>query len=249
MNGELLNGGGPIVVTTPRDRIGHGPWARLFATAVVGSEGSSIAERGRALARAGAVHSVRVEQGTLSARVVGDDGNEYAVAFRADRVPARIWSVVAKSARGKERFEAAVAGREQSVHLEHLMAFEWSEPLVPRKLARTCTCADERVCEHVAGFGYVVADLIDSDPSLLLRWRGCVEGSSDADEPVSAEEQEIAVVVNEDDWQSGRLPARRKLRPLPVGAVLTCFGPSDLPAGGVDLKDALQPAYASFSQR
>ncbi|HWX09454.1 MAG TPA: hypothetical protein VNY33_05715, partial [Gaiellaceae bacterium] len=72
MSGELLNGGEPIVVTTPRDRIGHGPWARLFATAVVGSEGSSIAERGRALARAGAAHSVRVELGTLSARVVGD---------------------------------------------------------------------------------------------------------------------------------------------------------------------------------
>jgi len=249
VRGELLNNGQPIVVTTPRDRIGHGPWARLLATAVVGSEGSSVPERGRALARAGAVHTVRVEQGTLSARVVGDDGREYAVSLRADPVPPRIWSVVAKSARGKERFEAAVAGREQSVHLEHLMAFEWSEPLVPRALGRTCTCAEERVCEHVAGFAYVVADLIDSDPSLLLRWRGCVEASWDAEEPVSAEKHEIAVVVNEDDWQPGRLPARRRLRPLPVGAVLTCFGESGLPVGGVDLRDALQRAYASFSQR
>jgi uncharacterized Zn finger protein len=195
------------------------------------------------------VHTIRVEQGTFSARVVGDDGNEYAVSLRADPVPSRIWSVVAKSARGKERFEAAVAGREQSVQLEHLMAFEWSEPLVPRALSRTCTCADDRVCEHVAGFAYVVADLIDSDPSLLLRWRGCVEGGAEAEEPASAVEPEPVPVLNEDDWQPGPLPARRALRPLPVGAVLTCFGESGLPVGGVDLRDALQRAYASFSRR
>jgi uncharacterized Zn finger protein len=249
MSGELLNDGQPIVVTTPRDRIGHGPWARLFATAVVGSEGSSVAERGRALARAGAVHSVRLERGTLSARVVGDDGRENDVSLRADPVPPRIWSVVAKSARGKERFEAAVAGREQSVHLEHLLAFEWSEPLVPRAIARTCTCADERACEHVAGLAYVIADLIDNDPSLLLRWRGCVEGSAEPEEAASEEEPEPVIVLNEDDWQPGPFPARRTLRPLPVGAVLTCFGESGLPVGGVDLRDALQRAYASFSRR
>ena len=74
MSGELLNGGEPIVVTTPRDRIGHGPWARLLVTAVLPNEGSSVAERGRALARGGNVHSVSVGSGTISARVVGDDG-------------------------------------------------------------------------------------------------------------------------------------------------------------------------------
>ena len=247
MSGELLNDGRPIVVTTPRDRIGHGPWARLLATAVVGSEGSSVAEHARALARAGAVHSVRLEREALSARVVGDDGNEYAVTLRADPVPPRIWSVVAKSARGKERLEAAVAGREQSVQLEHLMAFEWSEPLVPRDLGRTCTCADASTCEHVAAVAYVIADLIDSDPSLLLRWRGCVETS--VEEPAPVVEEEAPIVLNEDDWRAGLLPAPRALRPLPVGAVLKCFGESGLPVGGLDLRDALQRAYVSFSRR
>ncbi|HEY8704633.1 MAG TPA: hypothetical protein VIL98_07755, partial [Gaiellaceae bacterium] len=135
MNGELLsgllNGGRPIVVSTPRDRIGHGPWARLFATAVVANEGSSIAERGRALARGGNVHSVSVSSGTLSARVAGNDGRECAVTFTAEPVPPRVWAAVALSARRNARLAAAMEGREQSVHLEHVMRFDWSAPLIP----------------------------------------------------------------------------------------------------------------------
>ena len=247
----VLNDGGPIVVTTPRDRIGHGPWARLFVTAVVGSEGSAVAERGRALARGGNVHAVSVAEGRLAACVVGSDGEEYGVAFTAEPVAARIWRVVAQSGRHNERLRPAIAGREQSVHLDHLMRFDWSSPLVPSAPACACTCAQAGVCEHVAGFAYVVADLIDTDPSLLLRWRGCDEASADArenEETVAAAALQAPVVSNEDDWQLGPLPAQRVLRPLPVGAVLTCLGESGLATGGGDLRDALQKAYASFSQ-
>jgi len=68
------------------------------------------------------------------------------------------------------------AGRVQSVHLEHLMIEDWSEPLVPRpyELGRSCSCdGDGEPCEHVAALAFAVADEIDADPSLLLRWRGC----------------------------------------------------------------------------
>jgi uncharacterized Zn finger protein len=235
----ILNDGKSIVVTSARDRIGHGPWARLFASAVVGDEGSSVAERGRALARAGAVHTVHVARGELSASV--DDAS---VSLRADPVPARIWSIVAKSSLANARLAAAVAGREQSVHLEHLMASDWEEPLIPRAPARACTCDEAGVCEHVAALAYVVADLIDGDPSLLLRWRGC-----DAAEPAPVvEARGLPVAPNEGAWRSDPLPASRPLRPLPVGAVLMCLGESGLPAGGRDLRDTLQQAYASFSR-
>jgi hypothetical protein len=36
-------------------------------------------------------------------------------------------------------------------------------------------------------------------------------------------------------------------RPFPVGAVMKRLGPSGLRAGGDDLADALQRAYASFA--
>jgi uncharacterized Zn finger protein len=245
---ELLNEGRPIVVTTPRDRIGHGPWARLFATAVVANEGSTTAERGRALARGGNVHSVSLGSGTLSARVVGDDGRECAVTFKAEPVPPRVWAAVALSARRNERLAAAMEGREQSLHLEHVMRFDWDEPLIPSSdgFARSCACDTDAACEHVAALAYVVADLIDGDPSLLLRWRGC-----DAVEAVETPRTETELVPSisssDDAWQAGRLPAARQLRPLPAGAVLMCLGPSELRVGGGDLADVLRRAYVALA--
>jgi uncharacterized Zn finger protein len=246
VSGELLNNGEPIVVTTPRDRIGHGPWARLLVTAVVSNEGSSVAERGRALARGGNVHSVSLGSGTISARVLGEDGRECAVTFTADPVPPRVWAAVALTARRNERLNAAMQGREQSLHLEHVMRFEWEEPLIPSNDALTrCTCDAAATCEHIAALTYVVADLIDGDPSLLLRWRGC-----NAVEVVEAPpEPELAQPISTDvgPWQAGLLPGSRRLRPLPAGAVLMCLGPSELRVGGGDLGDALRKAYASFA--
>jgi uncharacterized Zn finger protein len=249
VNGELLNEGRPMVVTTPRDRIGHGPWARLFATAAVGDEGSSVAERGRALARAGAVHTVSVAAGELAARVVGSDGKEYAVEFTARAVPPRVWAAVAVTARRNARLAAAIDGREQSVHLEHLMRFDWTSPLVPDgvDLKRTCTCANAGLCEHIAALAYVVADQIDAKPSLLLQWRGCYSAETDAVEPEPAPVTQAD--SSDEPWQVGALPPSRPLRPLPIGAVLMCLGPSELRAGGGDLSDVLNRAYGVLADR
>jgi hypothetical protein len=247
VSGEMLNDGKPIVVTTPRDRIGHGPWARLFVAAAIGNEGSSVAERGRTLARAGNVHSARVNAGTLTASVVGTDDDECVVTFTADPIPPRVWDAIKLSLRRNERLAAAVEGREQSVHLEHLMRFDWDDPLIPTKeFARSCTCDSAAACEHVAALTYVVADLIDNDPSLLLAWRGC---GSEAPERFTPPDLEPVPPISRSDvpWRAGRLPAPRRLRALPSGAVLMCLGPSELRISNGDLADALKPAYGSFA--
>jgi hypothetical protein len=245
----MLNDGKPIVVTTPRDRIGHGPWARLFVASAIGNEGSSTAERGRALARGGNVHSVRVSAGTVTATVAESDGRECLVAFTADPIPPRVWAAVAVSSRRNERLAAAMEGREQSVHLEHLMRFDWDDPLIPSKgFLRTCTCDSDVGCEHVAALSYVVADLIDGDPSLLLAWRGC--GATEAPDPPERPELDSVTPISRGDgpWQAGRLPATRRARPLPAGAVLMCLGPSELTVAGDDLANALKRVYASFAE-
>ena len=228
-------------------RIGRGPWARLLASAVVRDEGSAVAERGRALLREGAVGAVRVEEGTLSARVTG-----CSAAITAKPVPPRIWAAMTRSARNNRRLEEAVEGRVQSVHLEHLLVEDWSEPLVPRphELGRTCSCdRGGELCEHVAALAYAVAEGIDADPSLLLRWRGCVAAPEVSDEPafVPAPETPAVDLTNDDLWRAGALPEPRPLRPLPVGAVLKRLGPSGLQLRGEDLAAVLQRAYASFA--
>jgi hypothetical protein len=234
-----------MFVESPHDRIGRGAWARLFASGVIGDESSSVAERGRERARAGDVHTVTIAEGELSA-VVGD----CVVTLAADPIPPRIWSTVARSARRNERLLEGIAGREQSVHLEHVMRFEWDEPLVPDRasLRRSCTCDARAVCEHVVAVAYVVADQIDRDPQLLLRWRGCADIVEDEHEQEPTLGLIEPIGTTEDPWRGGSLPSARPLRPLPVGAVLRSLGPSGIRAGAGELEDALQRAYASFAK-
>jgi hypothetical protein len=239
---SVLDDGRPLVVVTERERIGQGPWARLFATGAVGDEGTSSAEAGRVLARGGSVHTVAVTEGVVSG-LVEDDGAEHTAEIAADPVPPRVWAAASRSARGNPQLEAAVAGRAQSVQLEHVMAVDWEEPLVPatRSLRRTCTCGRPVPCAHLAALAYVLADRIDREPSLLLRWRGCTEQV----EPEPAEPEPI--VAGEEIWEAGPPPQLGPPRPLPTAAVLKRLGKSGIQVGGQDLAEVLERAYASFA--
>lgn len=226
-------------------RAGHGPWARLLASSVVRDEGSAVAERARALVRAGEVGPVEVKQGTLAANVA-----RYSAAITAKPVPPRIWAAMTSFARGNRPLHEAVEGRAQSVHLEHLMTVDWNEPLVPRpyELGRSCTCDHDDPCEHVAALAFAVAAEIDADPSLLLRWRGCVAAPELPDEAAMSTPAQVVDLADDDPWRAGALPEPRALRPLPVGAVLKRLGPSGLQLRGEDLAAVLQRAYDSFAE-
>ena len=243
MSGEVLNDGRPVPVESEGDRIGRGPWARLLAAAAVPDEASSRAERGRALARAGAVHTVRVARGELSAAVSVEEG-ECSAAIAAQPVPPRIWTAMVRAARGNPPLEAGVEGRQQSVQLAHLMTADWEEPLVPptHALRRTCTCDAGGACEHVVALAYVVAEAVDRDPSLLLRFRGCTEAEDESPAPT-----ERPADVG-DPWQARPLPEIGPPRSLPVGTVLKRLGPSGIHVGGRDLAEVLQRAYAAFAR-
>jgi hypothetical protein len=244
VSGDVLNDGRPLVVEGEGEsRIGRGAWARLLAGAVVRDEGSSTAERGRTLARAGAVHTVRVARGELSALVDGESG-ECSVTIAAPPIPPRIWTAMVRSARGNGTLEAGVEGRQQSVQLAHVMSADWEEPIVPvaGSIGRTCTCDAGGACEHVAALAYVVADAIDGDPALLLRFRGCTTDEPEAPRPAALPADDG------DPWSSRPLPELGPPRSMPVGAVLKRLGPSDIRVGGHDLAEVLQRAYAAFAR-
>ena len=159
-----------------------------------------------------------------------------------------MWAAVIGSPRGRSLFEAAAAGREQSLQLEHVMTVDWDEPLIPpgKVVRRSCTCPDadrSGTCKHVIALAYVFADAIDDDPSLLLEWRGC-SAVEEPREPVALRPEPTA-----DAWTAGPLPELGPARPLPVGSVLKRLGRSGLVVDGTDLRDALEPAYAAFAGR
>lgn len=251
MNRVVLEDGRPMFVSNEHDRIGRGPWARLLATAVVPDEASARAERGRTLARSGHVHTVTVAPGRISARVIGSDDAEYDVTLAADTIPARTWAAVSGSPRGRPLIDSAIAGNEQSMHLQHEMLVDWGEPLVPpaRAIRRTCTCPDadfSGTCKHVVALTYVIAASIDREPSLLLRWRGCAPAPSGSPAPTPAPTPS-SVAATADRWQVGTLPVLGPARALPVGAVLKRLGPSGVRADNDELVDVLRPAYAAFT--
>jgi hypothetical protein len=237
VNELLLAAGAPIAVEDDGRRIGLGPWARLVASAIVPDESAAEAERGRELARTGAVAEVRVGEGAVRGRVVVT-GSEEAVALEADPIPPAAWAEAVRASRRRPGLEEGVEGARQSVHLVHHLATELHEPLVPhtRRARTSCTCEEPQgsVCEHVAALAFVFADAIDGDPSLLLRWRGC--------EPVAPPASRSA-----DPWSAGELPPPRPPRALPPGAVIKRLGRSGIRVGGRDLADALEPAYRAFA--
>lgn len=234
MNARVLADGRALVVQADGDRVGAGPWARWLASAAVPDESTHRAERGRRLARAGAVSDVTVSEGSVTARVVGSTGNEYDVAIAAPTVPPDAWASAARAARGLPGLEEGAAGATQSVHLAHLVETRFDARFAPaaRDVRRSCSCPDgEAACKHVAAVAFAVAEAVDHDPSLFLLWRGC--------RPVTP--------PTRDPWRAGPLPAPRPVRPLPPGAVLKRLGRSGIRAGATDLADALEPAYAAFA--
>ena len=233
----LLEDGGALVVTDDGDRIGAGPWARWLASAVVPDESSARAERGRALARDGAVDSVSVEPGAIAGRVTGSTGNRYEVTIAAGPVPAPAWQAATRAVRSRPALAAGAEGRSQSVHLAHLLATDHGVSLAPTpaSVRRSCTCPDDAgACKHVAAVAFAVAEAIDRDPGLFLRWRGC--------EPVAP-----SASRSRGPWEAGPLPEPRAVRALPPGAVLKRLGRSGIRVGGIDLADALAPAYDAFA--
>jgi hypothetical protein len=236
-----LNDGLPVVVAMGDDRIGVGAWARWLASAAVPDEGSERAARGRELAWGGGVGAVTVAEGSIEGEVASSSGGFYTVALEAAPVPPTVWARVVREARGRAEREQGIEGTAQSIHLAHWMETELEEPLVPpaRSMRRSCTCPDGQrspVCKHVAALAFVVADAIDRDPSLLLRFRGC--------EPTTPRASRSG-----DPWEAGPIPPPRRSRPLPPGAVVKRLGRSGIRVGDADLAEALAPAYRAFAEQ
>ncbi len=135
-----VEGGRALIVEDDSDRIGAGPWARWLASAVVPDESSARAERGRSLARDGAVDSVsrrsrddrrsrhRLDRQHLrrhdrhgadsAQRVAGGDPSraQPALACRRGRGPGAVGSPGAPP-RDRARRRARAAARRRSAHV------------------------------------------------------------------------------------------------------------------------------------
>ena len=217
-------------------RIGKGPWARSLGAVLVPDDSTPEAIRGEELWRQGAVEDLRIETGQITARVEG-----CTVTITAPTIPPRIWEAMVRYAQNRGALEKAVRGETQSVQLEHLLAQDWDEPLVPprERLRVTCSCDADARCVHVATAANAVAARVDAEPGQLLQWRTGVD--------VAQPRVTRSAAGDDEAWQGGPLPAasptdgRRQTESVPKR-----LGTAGIRVGDADLVDVLAEAYTAL---
>ena len=111
----------------------------------------------------------------------------------------------------------------------------------------SCTCPDADFagrCKHVFALAYVVAAAIDEDPADPARMARLRPGRAPRRRP----RRRYARRACGRSLGGGLLPELGPPRPLPVGSVLKRLGDSGLVVDGIDLREALEPAYAAFAR-
>ena len=132
-------------------------------------------QRGRRYARTGQLRSFAVAPGELRAEVQGSRRMPYQVIVRAPATSDAQWAQVDAALASRLKFAARLLAGEVPGELEEVFA-NVGVPLLPKRwsdVAARCTCPDDaNPCKHIAATLYVFADKLDSDPWLLLEWRG-----------------------------------------------------------------------------
>jgi uncharacterized Zn finger protein len=209
-------------------------------------------QRGRRYARQGQLVSFDVGPGLVSAQVQGSRQAPYAVAVRFTPLDPEQWQAVQREIRSSLQFAARLLAGEVPAELEQVFD-DAGVPLLPRRwadLRADCSCPDwENPCKHIAAVLYVLADRLDDDPWLLLRWRG-----RDRDEllahlgPASGARAEVA------PWwplvPGAPLPVATASRNEGVAAdptaALTRLGPLDVAVRGRPVTELFPAAYLAL---
>jgi uncharacterized Zn finger protein len=223
--------------------------------------------RGRAYARAGRVHDLRIAPGQVTAHVTGSRKTPYKVMLRIAMLDNRAWNRAIAEMSRQALFAAELLAGQMPREIDSAFRAAGRSlfPASERDLKTSCSCPDyANPCKHVAAMHYVLAEAFDMDPFLLFELRG--RGRDDvlaalrsiragepppapgAAEPSSAD----ATVVS----LAGRAPAEFEQRrgapanfhfriepPAAPGAILRQLGPP--PGWSLDesLAELLAPLY------
>jgi uncharacterized Zn finger protein len=260
-----------IRARSTRGEIGETWWSRRFIEALKEVADASRLSRGRSYARSGQVMELRVEPGSVTAKVQGSAARPYAVKIHLTPFKDHEWARVEEALADQAIFLAALLAGEMPKDVEQ--AFETAGlslfPSRPEELRSDCSCPDwMNPCKHVAATYYILAEAFDTDPFLVLTWRGRTRDDllarlrelrasrpeEEAAEPVAEEPEETPPVASEpaaaDFWRAGTEMASLAFSPRAPAvpdAVLRQLGPLPPDAGGPDADRALAEAYAAFT--
>jgi uncharacterized Zn finger protein len=131
--------------------------------------------RGRAYARAGRVHDMRIAPGEVTARVTGSDGEDYLVTLRVAMLSPPSWKKVIDTMSRQAVFSAELLAGHMPVEIDEAFRATGHSLFLSkqRELETDCSCPDwANPCKHVAAVHYVLGEAFDKDPFLLFELRG-----------------------------------------------------------------------------
>lgn len=235
-------------------------WSERF-TAVLESYGlGARMQRGRRYARSGQVLSLEVRSAVVAAQVQGSRRTPYLVTIALPEPSPAQWKKIERAMAAKAGFVAQLLAGELPTDLEEVFTAAGT-PLFPRtwrQVRADCSCPDwENPCKHIAAVLYVFADQLDTDPWLLLAWRG-----RDRPELIAAlggrakapGRQDAAEVAPWWPFAPGPLPdvpdqaLTGGLRADPPDAVVDELDGLEVEVGATPFVERLRPVYEAITQ-
>jgi len=232
-------------------------WSRRFVEVLESYGLGTRMQRGRRYARTGQVLSLDVHTATIAAQVQGSRRNPYLVTVSLPEPTPAQWQAIDAAMRAKVGFAARLLAGEVPADLEEVFRAA-GVALFPgtwKELRAHCSCPDwENPCKHIAAVLYVFADQLDTNPWLLLAWRG--RGREEILDPLRGSSLTDSGADEVAPWwpfNASSMPQPGDLPP-PAGdvqpadaahpdAVLDGLDLLDLTVAGVPFRQALSLAY------
>lgn len=265
-----------IKARSTRGDIGETWWSQRFIEALKAVADGNRLSRGRSYARSGQVMDLRVERGAVTAKVQGSAVKPYAVRIGLTPFTEAEWSRAEAALADQALFLAALLAGEMPRDVEQ--AFQAAGlslfPSRPDELRTECSCPDwANPCKHTAATYYILAEAFDTDPFLVLRWRGRarddllarlreLRAAREPDaEPLDAHDADDNAPIDvppaaetsagADFWSAGPELATLTFSPRAAevpDAVLRQLGPLPPDAGGPEVAAELERAYGLFTR-
>lgn len=172
----------------PKSKLGPAPamksktqgmtwWGQRWIEALERSSRDVVARlgKGRAYARDGHVHGLKIAPGKVSATVTDDELDSYAVSLNLEAFDPKAWNQIMQAMSQQALFAAQLLNGEMPKDIDRLFR-SCGKSLFPANshdIDADCSCDDwSSPCKHVAATHYVLGEALDRDPFLLFELRG-----------------------------------------------------------------------------
>lgn len=164
-----------IKLRSGRGRIGRTWWGRRWVETLESFDIGARLGRGRSYARKGQVAEMSIGAGEVTAAVQGTRREPYGISIALRAFTEKEWQAVMKRLRRAPQVIGALLNGEMPAQFEELFTAAGLSlfPGTSDDLETFCSCPDwSNPCKHIAAVYYILAEVFDDDPFLLLRLRG-----------------------------------------------------------------------------